>query len=949
MVAPVNEFDKILQAETSRTLAARGGIILSTTANTVLVDGTGAGTPSIITLKATPLVVAGSVTWATSPTVPLTIDSTGLIATLHFADMGSSSIAVTVTLVSNGLTYTDSKTVGQVRIGSLGYQGALDATRNNTAQGLLSARPAGADGDFYFATDALTLYQKLSGTWQVAGNNFTNTNQLTDGANLGGTAVWTGVSGTGKPSDNASADLVLTGRGVTVVGNTLTRTNAASGNWDADAYSQDSFTGGAFASATAVGTTSLMFGLNSDPVTDANYTSLDYAIYLRVDNAVEVYESNAASGALTTYVAGDVFAVVYDGSSVRYLKNGAVFYTSNSAASRVPGQRLFFDSSFNATGSSIRNVRFGPLTSNNWADVGGTGKPADNASADLVLIGRGVVVTGNSATKASGNPNWDSDAYSKDSFTGGAYASIAAADTTSRVMFGLNSDPVTDSSYSSLDYALYFDTTTTPLVVSVYESGTFKASFGAWVAGDVYAILYDGSSVKYLKNGAVFYTSTSTTAGNPNQTFFFDSSFFNVGAVMKNIRFGPLSSNNWTSIGGIGKPADNASSDLVLIGRNVTVTGNSGVKTGGSNGLWDADLYSKDSFTGGAFASASPAVATDSMMFGLNSDPVTDSSYTSIDYAIYLDGGTSSALRVYEGGSLAGTFGTYAAGDVLAVVYDGSSVKYLKNGAVVYTSILAASFQPNQVLYFDSSFANLNGKLNNIRFGPLSSNNWLTIGGRPQDGNNLVLKPTFEDGAIGDWDGGPIVTVTGQAFTKALQVSARDSYANNSGFPVNVGETLYAEAWLDASTANYTLNFGLYFVKADGTYVTWIAMVARNAGSGWAFGAGSCTVPANAVKAYPWVQISGSSSLGTGRATLLRVSRFQSGATVGATLGSNVNGQITGSNASSLMNIPNLGVMSSSGTFRTASSGGRVEIADNVIKVYDSSNGLRVKIGNLSL
>lgn len=37
------------------------------------------------------------------------------------------------------------------------------------------------------------------------------------------------------------------------------------------------------------------------------------------------------------------------------------------------------------------------------------------------------------------------------------------------------------------------------------------------------------------------------------------------------------------------------------------------------------------------------------------------------------------------------------------------------------------------------------------------------------------------------------------------------------------------------------------------------------------------------------------------------------------------------------------------GTLRTATSGGRTELSDNVIKVFDSSNVLRVKIGNLSL
>ena len=37
------------------------------------------------------------------------------------------------------------------------------------------------------------------------------------------------------------------------------------------------------------------------------------------------------------------------------------------------------------------------------------------------------------------------------------------------------------------------------------------------------------------------------------------------------------------------------------------------------------------------------------------------------------------------------------------------------------------------------------------------------------------------------------------------------------------------------------------------------------------------------------------------------------------------------------------------GTLRTATTGARTEISDNVIKVFDSSNVLRVRIGNLTL
>lgn len=48
--------------------------------------------------------------------------------------------------------------------------------------------------------------------------------------------------------------------------------------------------------------------------------------------------------------------------------------------------------------------------------------------------------------------------------------------------------------------------------------------------------------------------------------------------------------------------------------------------------------------------------------------------------------------------------------------------------------------------------------------------------------------------------------------------------------------------------------------------------------------------------------------------------------------------------------ITNLAALSATvGLLRTATSGGRVEIADNVIRVYDDSNQLRVKIGNLTL
>jgi hypothetical protein len=186
-----------------------------------------------------------------------------------------------------------------------------------------------------------------------------------------------------------------------------------------------------------------------------------------------------------------------------------------------------------------------------WGDVSGTGKPADNASADVVLVARGSCsVSGNTAVKSGGVTNWDSDVYSVDSFTGGAYASAVVASTVGRLMFGLNSDPTTDASYTSIDYAIYLNGTPGgDGNIYIYESASNPAAFGAYAVGDVFAVVYDGSSVKYLKNGAVFYTSTAPSASTPNQKLYFDSSFLEVGATLKNIRFGPLTSNNWADIG----------------------------------------------------------------------------------------------------------------------------------------------------------------------------------------------------------------------------------------------------------------------------------------------------------------------------------------------------------------------------------------------------------------
>jgi len=244
-------------------------------------------------------------------------------------------------------------------------------------------------------------------------------------------AQWSGVSGTGRPADNASSDLVLVPQGsgaVVVAGNRVTKTSSAAG-WDSSAYSKDSYIGGAYAIARIESTGDVMFGLNSDPFADASWTSLDFAIRLTSDGAIEAYESGAPFSGLGTYAVGDMLSVVYDGSAVRYSKNGITFKTTTPTSSITAP--LFFDSSFNTLGSALGNIRFGPMSSNNWGSIGGNGKPADGATvgapAGTNVAGvpaETVVAKANNAVAAQPgfalNPNFDGDVY------GPANATLAA-------------------------------------------------------------------------------------------------------------------------------------------------------------------------------------------------------------------------------------------------------------------------------------------------------------------------------------------------------------------------------------------------------------------------------------------------------------------------------------------------------------------------------------------
>lgn len=150
---------------------------------------------------------------------------------------------------------------------------------------------------------------------------------------------------------------------MTMFGDRAVRTSLAAGAWSGQVYSLDAYTGGAYITGVAqrVGD-GVFIGLNTDPTTDGNYTSIDYAIHWNSAGNLYAYSNGTALNGgviISTYVPGDVLGVFYDGQFIRYTKNGATLFTQPAPSAQL---KLYADSSFYQAGSSVGGLTFGPMT-----------------------------------------------------------------------------------------------------------------------------------------------------------------------------------------------------------------------------------------------------------------------------------------------------------------------------------------------------------------------------------------------------------------------------------------------------------------------------------------------------------------------------------------------------------------------------------------------------------
>ena len=210
----------------------------------------------------------------------------------------------------------------------------------------------------------------------------------------------------------------------------------------------------------------------------------------------------------------------------------------------------------------------------------------------------------------------------------------------------------------------------------------------------------------------------------------------------------------YSIVTGTNRPADNAGAVITLVNSaGCTIVGNSVYRSSAYSGAWDAGAYSLDSYTQGISISFSPAQTTAAIAVGINSAPASSPGYTDMIFCWVLDGGAGAVpYGSYIGSPAVST--SYAAGDVFSIIYNGADVKFLKNGAVVYSTASYGTIGSSTALYLDVSIVHQNGKINNLVVVPVSNTHWNYIGGSGSG------KPIDNAGRI--VDGGSGSTVFGQ-------------------------------------------------------------------------------------------------------------------------------------------------------------------------------------------
>src|SRR5215470_15513225 len=128
------------------------------------------------------------------------------------------------------------------------------------------------------------------------------------------------------------------------------------------------------------------------------------------------------------------------------------------------------------------------------------------AAEDVVWTNAvGVSVSGSTLTKTSGEAWGNAGAASVNVIDGGyGYAEFTVPDTSKSTIIGLSYGDSTQD-WPDIDFGIHPQAGG---ALFVYEAGSGRGSFGSYAGGDRLRVEVYHGVVRYLRNGAVFYTST---------------------------------------------------------------------------------------------------------------------------------------------------------------------------------------------------------------------------------------------------------------------------------------------------------------------------------------------------------------------------------------------------------------------------------------------------------
>jgi PKD repeat protein len=544
-------------------------------------------------------------------------------------------------------------------------------------------------------------------------------------------------------------------RELTQSGTTLTKTSGGN-SWNAAANSLGVLASGfdGWASMQVIETnTWRAFGLAS-PNTVLNKNSINYGFLLRDNGIIAITENGIQKGTFGTYLTGDILKVERIGTTINYLRNGSIIYTSATPSATD----LIVDMSIRTVGATIHNARanftcincgtFAISASsvrhescNNEDDgaitiasniLGTTYKWLDNVAlttntrtglapgvytvvgyvglctdtlAITINVGtacenRGCPIVWTGITNATMNGN----TLTKTSGINTAYdAGMNSTDILASGENGWASMKVLETNTFRIFGLATPNVTANELdidygfllrnngVILISENGVSVGNFGNYSTGDVFKVERIGTTIYYAINDTTVYTSTVASVTD----LIADASIRTIGGTIHNVR------TNFSCIDPCAIVWANKS--------NTTATATTITKTGSGN-LWDGGANSTKILTSGenGFAQMQVLETNTFRVFGLATPNVTNNN-TDITYGFQLrDNGI---VLVVEGGISKGNFGAYNTGDVFRVERFGTAIEYYRNNDLLYTSLTPSATD----LIADISIRTTGGTIYNVQ------------------------------------------------------------------------------------------------------------------------------------------------------------------------------------------------------------------------------------------